>query len=48
MRSPGKTVYIFRRQPSIMLWCIPMFRDQVKEEKQRKDWPDLVAGEYLS
>lgn len=48
MRSPGESVYIFRRHSSIMLGYIPIFRDQVKEEKQRKDWPELVAGEYLS
>lgn len=41
MRSPGKTVYIIRRPPSIMLWYIPMFRDQADEEKPRKGWPDL-------
>lgn len=28
-----------------MLWYIPIFRDQVKEQKQtnKKDWPELDA-----
>lgn len=30
-----------------MLWYIPIFRDQVTEEKQRKDWLELVAGDCL-
>lgn len=48
MRSLGEIVYGFRRQFSILLWCIPIFRHQVKEEKQRKDWPELAAEECLS
>lgn len=30
-----------------MLWYVPIFRNQVMEEKQRKDWPELVAGDCL-